>query len=381
MDLICYCHLRWNFVYQRPQHLMNRFSVHERVFFIEEAVFFENLAESFLDIKKIKDNLWVVTPHLLKNLTPDKIVFQQQVLLSALYNEFAIVNYIHWLYTPMALTVSNHLEPEMIIYDCMDELSNFMFAPAELKQKEKELFGIADIVFTGGHNLYNEKKKYHPNIFPFPSSIDKEHFCKARTIKQVPDDQKLLKAPILGFYGVIDERFNIDLLREVASMKPQWNFVIIGPVVKIDNTILPQLPNIHYLGPKTYEQLPAYLSGWDIALIPFLLNDSTKYISPTKTPEYLAAGVPVISSSIIDVVNPYGTNNLVHIADTPAEFIRAAEKELNVVNKKDWLDNVDLFLRNQSWDHTWRQMMQEISATLRNKKLAKLTNKKKEVYV
>jgi len=141
------------------------------------------------------------------------------------------------------------------------------------------------------------------------------------------------------------------------------------------------LPNIHYLGPKKYEQLPAYLSGWDIALIPFLLNDSTKYISPTKTPEYLAAGVPVISSSIIDVVNPYGTNALVHIADSPAEFISAAEKELATVNKRDWLAHVDIFLRNQSWDHTWRQMMQKINSTLRNKKLLKLTNKKKEVYV
>ena len=190
-----------------------------------------------------------------------------------------------------------------------------------------------------------------------------------------------MRAPILGFYGVIDERFDIDLLREVASIKPEWNFVIIGPVVKIDTNALPQLPNIHYLGSKDYEQLPEYLSGWDIALIPFLLNDSTKYISPTKTPEYLAAGVPVISSSIVDVVNPYATRKLVHIADNPAEFISAAEKELSVVNKKEWLAEVDLFLRNQSWNHTWRQMMEAISLTLRNKKVAKLTNKKKQLYV
>jgi glycosyltransferase involved in cell wall biosynthesis len=341
----------------------------------------ETSAESFLNVKKKKDNLWVVTPHLVKGLTPDKIIFQQQVLLSALYNEYAIINYVHWFYTPMALAITNHLEPEMIVYDCMDELSNFMFAPAELKQKENELFQIADIVFTGGFNLYKAKKKYHNNIFPFPSSIDKEHFRQARTIKQLPEDQKLLEAPIFGFYGVIDERLNIDLLREVAALKPKWNFVIIGPVVKIDNAILPQLANIHYLGPKNYEQLPTYLAGWDIALIPFLLNDATKYISPTKTPEYLAAGVPVISSSIVDVVNPYATNNLVRIADSPAEFIREAEKELSIVNKQDWLANVDLFLNNQSWDHTWRKMMEEISSTLRSKKLAKLTNKKKEVYV
>ena len=183
MDLICFCHIRWNFVYQRPQHLMARFSIHERVFFIEEPLFFGDLTESFLDIKKNKDNLWIITPHLTKKLKGDEIIFQQQVLLSALYDEYTIVNYIHWFYTPMALTITNHLNPEIVVYDCMDELSNFKFAPAELKQKEQKLFGIADIVFTGGHSLYNAKKKYHQNIFAFPSSIDKEHFRRARTYK------------------------------------------------------------------------------------------------------------------------------------------------------------------------------------------------------
>ena len=380
MDIICFCHIRWDFVYQRPQHLMARFAHHNRVFFIEEP-FFESAGNSFIEVRKDQDNLWIVTPHLLNSYTADEIVFQQKILLSSLYKDYEIKNYIHWFYTPMALIVSNHLQPEMVIYDCMDELSNFKFAPVELKQMEKELFTIADIVFTGGHNLYAAKKKAHHNIYPFPSSIDKTHFLQARSLTKEPDDQANLSHPLFGFYGVIDERFDIELLGQVAVQKPEWNFVIIGPVIKIDPATLPQLANIHYLGARKYEQLPAYLSGWDVAMIPFLLNDSTKYISPTKTPEYLAAGVPVISSSIVDVINPYAVNKLVHIADNADEFIRAGENELKTLNKKNWLARVDLFLRNNSWEQTWSEMMEHINSTLNTHGHLGIPIKNKEAYV
>ncbi len=380
MDLICFCHIRWNFVYQRPQHLMSRFAKYNRVFFIEEPVF-DEAGKPFMKVTKDGQNLWVITPHLIKGYSPDENVFQQKILLLSFYNEQSIENYAHWYYTPMALTISNHLQPEIIIYDCMDELSNFKFAPPELRQKEKDLFRIADLVFTGGHNLYHAKKNEHNNIFSFPSSIDKEHFEQARIIKKQPADQASLSHPIFGFYGVIDERFDINILKEVAARRPEWNFVIIGPVIKIDPAALPLAPNIHYLGGRNYEMLPYYLSGWDVAMIPFLLNDSTKYLSPTKTPEYLAAGVPVISSSIADVVNPYGVNNLVHIANDADAFIAVAEKELSTPDKRNWLDRVDLFLHGNSWDHTWHAMAQHMTVTLKNKKMPAVTAKKEGVYV
>ncbi|MEO8110646.1 MAG: glycosyltransferase [Ginsengibacter sp.] len=361
---------------------MNRFARHGRVYFIEEPVY-EPAGKSFLEIKKDGENLWIVTSHLPDSYTEEEIVFQQKILLSAFYNDNKIENYIHWYYTPMALTISNHLQPELIVYDCMDELSNFKFAPADLKQKEKELFRIADLVLTGGHNLYQAKKSLHNNIFPFPSSIDKDHFMQARGTMNIPPDQKNIRQRIFGFYGVIDERFDIELLREVAIRKPEWSFVIIGPVIKIDPATLPVSPNINYLGPKTYEELPAYLADWDIALIPFLLNDSTKYISPTKTPEYLAAGVPVLSSAIVDVVTPYGLNNLVQIFDDADSFILAGEKELakKSTEKRKWLRSVDLFLKENSWDETWRQIKQHISTTLKNKKNPTITIKKEGAYV
>ncbi|MEO6329844.1 MAG: glycosyltransferase [Ginsengibacter sp.] len=367
MDLICFSHLRWNFVYQRPQHLLSRFSKTYRIFYIEEPIYQDEQTSHF-EVSLIANNIWIVVPHLHYNLSEEEKITSQQHHLSQLLEDYKIVNYIFWYYTPMALSISNHLNPEFIVYDCMDELSAFNFAPPSLKKLENNLFQKADIVFTGGHSLFNAKKSSHNNIFPFPSSIDKKHFLKARNNTVAPPDQAVISGPRFGFYGVIDERFDLELLRIVAERRHEWSFIIIGPVVKINENSLPRLNNIHYLGGKTYDELPEYLGDWDIAIIPFLLNESTKYISPTKTPEYLAAGKPVISSSITDVVNPYAINNLVHIADNADEFIKVADKELDKTNKEDWLKSVDNFLADISWDKTWLEMVHLIEKTMKEKK-------------
>jgi UDP-galactopyranose mutase len=266
----------------------------------------------------------------------------------------------------MALPFTNHLTPELVIYDCMDELSAFKFAPPALTINEKELFQKADVVFTGGMSIYESKKDHHHNVHPFPSSIDKAHFGQARKIRTQPDDQKDIPHPRFGFFGVVDERFDIELLREVATRKPEWHFVILGPVVKIDPEMLPRMGNVHYLGGKKYEELPHYIASWDIATILFADNESTKFISPTKTPEYLAAGKPVISTPIRDVVRPYGDNKLVHIASNADEFIAAAELELAKKSKTSWLKKVDEFLLYNSWDRTWSKMVRLIDDTLNN---------------
>ncbi|HEU0064785.1 MAG TPA: glycosyltransferase [Flavisolibacter sp.] len=341
---------------------MSRFSKHQRVFFIEEPIFHEG--EDRLHIENFNENLYVVTPHIKSGLSEEEVHKRQKKFLSVLFTNMQIRRYFSWYYTPMALPFTDHLLPELVIYDCMDELSAFKFAPPELTIREKELFKKADIVFTGGHSIYECKKDHHHNIHPFPSSIDKHHFGKARITKNDPEDQKNIPHPRIGFFGVIDERMDIDLISKVALERPEWHFVMLGPVVKIDPASLPHFKNIHYLGGKKYEELPSYISGWDIALIPFAMNESTKFISPTKTPEYLAAGKPVISTPIKDVVSPYGKNKLVHIVNSPEEFIAAAEKELKKKRKTSWLKKVDDFLMGNSWDRTWSQMVRNIEDTL-----------------
>jgi len=362
MDLICFSHLRWGFVFQRPNHLLSRFSKHQRVFFIEEPVFHDG--EDKLHIENFNENLYVVTPHIKHGLSENDVHARQRKFINSLFSNMQVNRYLSWYYTPMALPFTEHLTPELVVYDCMDELSAFKFAPPELTIKEKELFKKADIVFTGGHSIYESKKNAHHNIYPFPSSIDKHHFGIARNTKNDPADQAHIPHPRFGFFGVVDERFDIELLDGVAKARPDWHFVILGPVVKIDPATLPKYDNVHYLGGKKYEELPSYIAGWDIATIPFAMNESTKFISPTKTPEYLAAGKPVISTPIKDVVSPYGDNKLVHIVNNAEEFIKAAELELKKKRKAQWLKKVDEFLAFNSWDRTWSQMVRNIEDTL-----------------
>ena len=308
--------MRWEFVYKRPQHLINRLSAKYKVLVVEEPIGFQNNTE--VKINKISSSLHVIQPAI--NQLDELGKYLRKYLKNKKYP-------VGWFYSASFVGILDTLDFETIVYDCMDELSLFKGAPQKLIEQEEFLLSAADIVFTGGKSLYEAKKSKHYNIHCFPSSVEIDHFSNKKS-DIIPTDIKNIAKPIIGYYGVIDERFDIELLREAAIRKPEWSFVIIGPVIKIDPATLPVSPNIHYLGAKTYEELPVYLAGWDVALIPFLLNESTKYISPTKTPEYLASGVPVLSSAIVDVVTPYGLNNLVQIFDDADSFILAGEKEL-----------------------------------------------------
>ncbi len=234
---------------------------------------------------------------------------------------------ITWYYTPMMLPFSRHLDCRR---HCLRRdgraFQNSSLRLRNCSPLEQELLDRADVVFTGGSSLFEAKKDRHSNIHCFPSSVDRMHFAKARASQFEPGDQEDLPRPRLGFYGVIDERFDTELLAEVAEMRPNWSFVMVGPVVKISEDELPKRPNIHYLGGKTYAQLPSYLSGWDVALMPFAMNESTQFISPTKTPEYLAGGKPVVSTPIKDVVRHYGELEGVKIASNAKEFVERLAK-------------------------------------------------------
>ena len=355
-DFICLSHLRWDFVYQRPQHLLSRFGKHRRVFYVEEPVI-EDIDVASMHITPRTDHVRVVVPHLPRGLSEEEALEAQRRLLDEMIEEHELDNYTLWYYTPMALNFTRHLNPQRVIYDCMDELSLFKGAPQSLLDLERELFAFADHVFTGGHSLFESKKSRHPSVHAFPSSIDHAHFMQARTKGPEPEDQKHIPHPRVGFFGVIDERADLELIEGAARLRPDWQFVMIGPVVKIDPSKLPQLPNIHFLGMKSYSELPAYLAHWDLAMLPFALNEATRFISPTKTPEYLAAGKPVVSTAIRDVIRPYAEEGLVHIVSTPQEFIIEGELAMREKAKDpQWLNRIDQFLSNTSWEKTWNRM-------------------------
>jgi UDP-galactopyranose mutase len=357
--LLCFSHLRWNFVFQRPQHLMSRFAREMDVIFWEEPVEIAPNETAHLQVREAAEasNVRIVVPHLPQGIPEDA---REAALGRLLDAHIASLQgpLITWYYTPMMLPFSRHVEADLTVFDAMDELSKFKFAPVKLLDLEQELIDKADIVFTGGSSLYEAKKDRHERVHCFPSSVDRCHFIKARARQFEPGDQEDLNRPRLGFYGVIDERFDTELLDAVAAMRPHWSFVMVGPVVKISEEDLPKRPNIHYLGGKTYDQLPAYLSGWDVALMPFAMNESTQFISPTKTPEYLAGGRPVVSTPIKDVVRHYGHLEGVKIAATPDEFVAACEEALELAHHPEsgWLAEADLMLSASSWDTTQARM-------------------------
>lgn len=362
-NLVCISHLRWDFVWQRPQHLLTRFAQDYTVYFVEEPIATPEIetptlevfpAQNAPDVTIIRLRYPSVEAHWIGHGHPDVQATYEQLLLN-FFAEQRITSYILWLYTPMAAPFVKALPYSTLIFDAMDQLSAFLGAPPELIAQEKELLPRADLVFTGGVSLYEAKKPFNANTHCFPSGVEVEHFAQSEKKESFarPEELSALNGPILGFFGVIDERIDLKLLSDVAQARPSWQIVMIGPVVKIDPAHLPQHPNLHYLGGRGYNDLPRYLAHFDVALLPFALNESTRYISPTKTLEYMAARKPMVSTAIHDVISLYGA--VVRIADTPQMFIAHVEAALTEEPHARRADE-DRLLAAHTWDHITAEM-------------------------
>jgi len=344
-DMIVFCHLRWQFVYQRPQHLISRMSKNMKVLFIEEPLHYTIEEENTADLQIISNNLHILQPKV-KDIQSIAKILPQFIK----NNNISI----GWFYSAAFSPLLDLFKFETIVYDCMDELTLFKGAPENLVHQEKYLMANADIVFTGGKSLYESKRKKHSNVYCFPSSVDENHFAKALNGIEVPQDIAHLQTPVVGYFGVIDERIDLELLHETALKLPNVSFVMIGPLAKINESDLPKEDNILYLGLKSYKELPNYLKGFDVAMMPFAISDATKYISPTKTLEYMAAGKPIISTKITDVARDYSI--CVNLVETADDFTEA------VIDLLDNTDRLSLeleyydILQNTSWDSTARKM-------------------------
>lgn len=341
-DLVVFCHLRWDFVYQRPQHIISRLAKNLKILLIEEPWHRPEQQESHL--RTVALNLDVLQPN----------VHHIEEIASILpqYTGKSVAT--GWFYSASFLPLLEYFTFDTVVYDCMDELSLFKGAPEKLVEQERGLMATADIIFTGGKSLYESKVKHHDNVFCFPSSVDREHFEKALNGLALPHDITAVKGPIVGYFGVIDERINLALLNEVALLKPDVSFVMIGPLAKIGDHDLPRQNNIYYLGMKDYKELPGYLKAFSIAMMPFALNDATKYISPTKTLEYMAAGKPIISTAIYDVVRDYSDS--VAIISDAQEFSQAIDKVLTTFDTALSPTNYNEILEKTSWDATVQKM-------------------------
>ncbi len=359
--IIVFCHLRWDFVYQRPQHLLTQLAQHYKIIVIEEPLY--NAGKSFIKSYSPEPNITICQPHtpIVAGGFHDDQIAELEPLVANLVptDEDPIV----WFYTPMALPLLKQTHAKLVIYDCMDELSAFQNAPKQLIQREKALLSVADIVFTGGPSLYHSKRNLHTNVHCFPSSVNSTHFAKALTRENTHIAQINIPTPRLGFYGVIDERLDLKLIADLADANNSWQIIIVGPVVKIDPASLPQRDNIHYLGQQPYESLPQFLAGWDVCLMPFALNESTRFISPTKVLEYMAAELPIVSTAITDVAIPY--SDTVSIALNNEEFISACKAALSLSEKQKNISFAKMraIVSATSWEKTAASMIKLIKNT------------------
>lgn len=370
--IVVFSHLRWNFVYQRPQHLISRLAAKRPVFFIEEPEF-DSTGVPRWDRSNPVPGLEVLRPRSpveTPGFHPEQLPALEP-LMAQLRRELEGKSVVAWLYTPMALPLAEALGPTVMVYDCMDELSLFLGAPPELLSREAALMECADLVFTGGPSLFRAKQTRHPNVHCFPSSVDAKHFRAARSDERSglseTKDQAGLPRPRLGFFGVIDERLDLPLVDFVARTRPEWQIVLVGPIVKIDPATLPRRQNIHYFGQRSYQDLPRFLAGWDLCLLPFARNDATRFISPTKTLEYMAAELPIVSTPITDVAEPYG--DIVYLGDTPGEFVAACEAALaaSPEERARRAAGMRRVLAGTSWDATVSAMEKLLAAAVARK--------------
>lgn len=361
-DLICVSQRPWDLVYQRARHLMSRAARRRKVLFLEEPV--TGRCEEPTFRKRFDPSgvirLIPVTP---ERMDPAEVERVHAMQLKEAAEELGLNSYALWACTATASGITAELDPVIVVYDCGDEPSSIFQASPQLLRREAELFRRSDLVFVGGHSLFRARRHLNRNTHCIPNSVDLEHFGKARLPMDEPDDQKPIPRPRVGCFGVIDQRTDLDLLRAVVALLPELQVIMLGPVVGIDPGTLPQAPNLHWLGARSYSQLPRYLSGWDAAILPFARNKATRFASPSRIPEYLAAGKPVVSTSIRDVVHPYGIQGVVSIADLPQTFAEALEDVIGQP-RPGRLAAADRLLAHLSWDRTWESMEEKLVQTL-----------------
>ena len=354
--IVVFSHLRWGFVWQRPQQFLSRFARKHPILFVEEPMF--DAAEGMeprVQMHAVMPNVTVACVHVPQSMSRSRQMpsllrrLTQEAIGRINENSGAFDQPLLWYYSPMDSAWSlGYIENRGVVYDCMDELSQFTGAPKRLTAHETRLMEHADIVFTGGYKLGDKKRKQHSNVHVFGCGVEFDHFNKAQDPTTViPPEIASMSRPILGWIGVVDERVDYDLLGKMARLRPDWSFVMVGPVVKVDQNLLPRAPNLFWMGGRDHKQAPNYCAAFDICMMCFALNPSTEFINPTKALEYMATGRPIISTRVRDVVQQW--SDVVYLANDAEEFVSQAEKALGDARGQRVQRGLELAQQN-SWD-------------------------------
>ena len=372
--ILCLSHLDWDYVWQRPQHILSRLARRSPVLYVSEPEL-SNSVTGRPQLKLVAGDhnvsawkpIFPNTPAVLEQWRELYVGLVQDLLQRQGWRppdaagDEAGRPLILWFYTPLPYYCLERIPADLVVYDVMDELANFKNAAGDLRQREANVLAAADVVFTGGRSLYQARQDRHPNVHLFPSGVEPAHFARALDPEtKIAAEIAALPRPILGYTGVIDERIDLALLRRLAVEHPEWSIVMVGPVTKIEVDDLPRLPNIYYSGQQPYDRLPNFLKGFDVCLMPFAINEATRSISPTKTLEYMAAHKPIVSTPVPDVVANW--RDVVAIAADPAEFAAAVAAALDESESErgQRRGREEAHLAGNTWDHIAGEMQRII---------------------
>jgi UDP-galactopyranose mutase len=342
-------HLRHDGVWQRPHHVLARLGLRVPVLYVEEQLGSGDDHDTLEPLKAFD----VLRP--LRRAPAPGI---DGATLAAVRAWCGRRRPLVWLYSPMLLALADAFDTAPLVYDCMDDLAAFAFAPPEMRAREAELLARAGVVFAGGRSLFARRAGQARHLVLAPSGVEFERFAQAAAGPPHPALAGLSR-PVFGYFGVLDER--IDLATVAALGDTIGTTVMIGPVAKIDSASLPRGPRLRYPGQVDYGELPRFLAGFDVAIMPFALNAATASISPTKTPEYLAGARPVVSTPIADVIADYGT--AVRFAATPSEFAEACAEEARAPDRERVARGL-LLARHAGWDAVVERMLTALRTLL-----------------
>ena len=370
--IIVHCHLRWEGVWQRPQQFLSRLSKRHRILFVEGTLLRYCFEPPTYKIRQLADypNITVMHTDFPASrfgdgewVDQERFRLLEEALNGPLKRKFE--RPVQWFYDPMAAPAHmDKLNERAVVYDCMDELSQFKFAPPEIIARERQLLARADVVFAGGRRMCESKSRFNSNCHFYGCGVDVQHFNKARSPQtEIPKDIQFGEGKfVLGYFGVVDERLDYELIAKLAQANSKWHIVMVGPTCKVDPATLPQAPNLHWLGRREYAQLPAYAKGWDVCLMPFAMNEATEFINPTKALEYMATGTPIVSTPVPDVVSNFG--KVVKLAATHEEFIEFCRKETLQPDESAITRGIEMAQENQ-WETIVEKLEGHIEVVLR----------------
>ena len=391
-DIICLSSIDWDFIWQGHQEIMSSLAQQgNRVLFIENTGV---RTPNFHDLPRLRRRLWNWW-HATKGFRQERenlyiyspLIFpfpysrlacwmNRALLLRALQRWMRTVGFRHsivWTFlpTPLARDLIRALEPELTVYYCIDDFLSSSPGARRIRRSESQVFREANLVFVTSEKLQQRAAQFNERVYLFPFGVDFERFAKTRTdARQLPRELQHLPRPVVGYVGGVHQWVNQDLMEQVVSGFQEASFVFVGPW-QTDVSRLARHPNVHLLGARPHEEVPAYIKGFDVGMVPYHLSEYTAHVYPTKLNEYLAMGIPVVTTDLPEIRRFNAEHgSVVTVAADSEGFLKALREAASRSSAETIESRIDV-ARQNSWHRRIARMAQYVEEALAARRTAK----------